>query len=101
MRLDLERDRPAIADIDYAGVFLARFHQNVWSSGWKFFQFTPRVFVGTMLAPHHRKNSELSEVRLASENFFDASEFLRRQAVLRNNLRRDFRIGGRHWKHED
>src|ERR1051326_9361888 len=65
---DLERDCPAIADINYTGVFLARFHQNVWSGGRKFFQFAPRILVRTMLAPHHRKNSELGEVRFASEN---------------------------------
>ena len=27
--LDLERDRPAVADIDDAGIFFARFDQNV------------------------------------------------------------------------
>ncbi len=37
--LDLERNRPAIADIDHAGVLLAGFHENVWPGGGKFLQF--------------------------------------------------------------
>src|SRR5438045_1616973 len=52
----------------------------------------------TMLAPHHRKNSQLGEIRFASENFFDAAKFLRRQAMLGHNFRRDLGIesGVRH-----
>ena len=37
--LDLERNRPAVADIDHAGVFLTGFHENVWAGGGKFLQF--------------------------------------------------------------
>ena len=33
---DLERDRPAVTDIDHAGVFFACLHQNVWAGGGKF-----------------------------------------------------------------
>ena len=39
MTLDLERDRPAVADIDDAGVLFAGFHENVWPGGGQFFQF--------------------------------------------------------------
>ena len=54
--LDLERDRPAVADVDDARVFFAGFDQNVRAGGRKFLQFVPRVLVGAMLAPHHREN---------------------------------------------
>ena len=36
--LDLERDGPAVADIDHAGVFLARLDQNVRPGRGKFLQ---------------------------------------------------------------
>ena len=91
--LDLERDRPAVADIDHAGVFLAGLDQNVRPGGRKFLQLLPRVLVGAMLAPHDRENPELGEIRLASENLFDALVFLRGQAVFRDEFGCDWRIG--------
>ena len=50
---DLERDRPAIADIDNTRVFLSCLHQNVRSGGGKFLQLFTRIFVRTVLTPHH------------------------------------------------
>ncbi len=47
-----------------------------------------------MLAPHHRKNSQLGKVWFSAENFFDPLEFHRRETVFRHQLRSDFRIGG-------
>ena len=91
----LEGDGPAVADVDHARVFLTGLDENVGPAGWKFFQFASRVFVGAMLAPHHRKDSELGEIRFATENFFDPLEFFRGQAVFRHQLRSYFRIGGR------
>src|SRR6266404_3930854 len=53
-----------------------------------------------MLAPHNGKNSQLSEVRFASEDFLDALELFRRQAVLGHELGtnrwNDSRLGHRH-----
>src|SRR6266480_4085522 len=40
-----------------------------------------------MLAPHHRKNSQLGEIRFATKNFFDAFEFFRSQSVLGHQVR--------------
>ena len=94
--LDLERDRPAIADIDDARVFFAGFHENIRPGRRKFFQLAPRVFVGAMLAPHDRENAQLGEVWLAAEDFFDALEFVRRQTMFRDQLRSDFRFGCGH-----
>ena len=90
-----EGDRPAIADIDHAGVFLAGLDENVRTRRGKFFQLATRVFVGAMLAPHHRKDSQLGEIRFASQNFFDLLEFFRGETVFRHQLRSYFRIGGR------
>ena len=43
--LHLERDCPTIANVHYAGVFFAGFHQNVWRSDGKFLQFFPRILL--------------------------------------------------------
>ena len=37
----LERDGPAVADIDHAGVFFAGFHQNIGPGRRKFLQLAP------------------------------------------------------------
>ena len=94
-----ERDRPAVPDIDYAGVFFTGLYQNVRAARWKFSELAPRVLVGAMLTPHDRENPELGEIRLPTQNFFDSLEFFRRQAVFRHQLRSNFRIGGRGARH--
>ena len=48
-----------------------------------------------MLTPHHRKDSQLGEIRFAPENFFDPLEFFRRETVFRHKFRSNNRIGGR------
>ena len=93
--LDLERDGPAVANIDNASVFFAGFNQNIWADGWKFFQFFPGIFVRAMFAPHDRENSQLSEVRFATEDFFDPLELFRREAVLLDEFGCNNWIGGR------
>ena len=90
---DLERDRPAVADIDHAGVFFAGFDQDVWPGGGEFLQLSPRVLVGAVLAPHDREDAELGEVRFAPEDLLDALEFLRGEPVFRDQIGRDRRIG--------
>src|SRR4051794_20717547 len=47
-----------------------------------------------MLAPHDREDPELSEIWLASEDFSDALELVRRQTMLRHKVRCDRRISG-------
>ena len=99
--LHLECDRPAIADIDYAGVFFAGFHQNIRPPGRKFLKFFPRILIGAMFAPHDGENAELGEIWFAAEDLFDALEFLRRKSMLRHNFRCHHRIENRrsagHW----
>src|SRR5262249_15593833 len=80
--LHLERDRPAIADINYARIFFAGFNQNVRASRGKLLQFFHRIFVRAVLAPHNRENSQLGEVWFAPEDLLDSFEFFRRQTVL-------------------
>jgi len=79
--LHLERDGPAVADIHNARIFFAGLDQNIWSGGRKLLQFSLRIFVRAMLAPHDRENSQLSEVRFATEDFLDPLELFRREAV--------------------
>src|SRR4051794_39788258 len=47
-----------------------------------------------MLAPHDREDPEFSEIWLASEDFSDALELVRRQTMLRHKVRCDRRISG-------
>src|ERR1700722_17607600 len=55
-------------------------------------------FVGTVLAPHHRKNSQLGDIRIASQNFLYARVFVPAYPMLGRYLRRhlDFHAGRRH-----
>ena len=94
VRFHFECNRPAVADIDHARVFLAGLHQNIRATCRKFLQLVSRIFIRAMLAPHDREDPELGEIGLAPEDFFDPLEFFRREAVFRHQLRSDFRIGG-------
>ena len=95
MALHLKRDRPAVADVDHAGILFARLDKNVWPGRWKFFKFFFRILVRAMLAPHDRENAKFGEVGLASEDLLNAFEFLRCKAVSRYNFRRDNWIDSR------
>ena len=93
VRFHLEGDAPAVADVDDAGVFLARLDQHARAGRGKFAQFEPRIFVGAMLAPHDGKDAQLGEIRLALEDVLYALEFLRREAVLGDEFGGDGGIG--------
>jgi hypothetical protein len=83
VRFDLERDGEAVADVNDAGVFLARADEDFRRLGGKSLQQRARVFVAAMLAPHHGKNSQLGVARLASaEDFPGVRVFFRRQIVF-------------------
>ena len=92
--LDLERDRPAIANIHHAGIFFAGFDQNVWTGGGKFLQLSSRIFVRAVFTPHDRENAQLGKVRLATEDFFDPLELFRSEAVPLDEFGRNNWIGG-------
>src|SRR5205814_2818798 len=51
VRLDLERNGQAVADVDDAGIFLARADEDALRLGGKGFEERAGAFVGAMLAP--------------------------------------------------
>src|SRR5688572_1302219 len=71
VRLDLERDGQAVADIDDPRVFLAGPNENLGRPRRECFQERAGILVGTMLAPHYRENAKFGIGRFAAENFFD------------------------------
>ena len=90
--LHLECDGPSIADVDDAGIFLARLHEHARAGDGEFFQLELRIFVRAMLTPHDGENAEFGEVGLASEDGFDAFVFVGRDAVFGD----DFGCDGGH-----
>ncbi len=83
VRLDLEGDGEAVADVNDAGVLLARADEDFRRLGRERLQQRTRVFVAAMLAPHDGKNSQLGVARLAAaEDFFGVRVFFRRQIVF-------------------
>ena len=65
MRFDFERARPAIADIDDAGVF-SRSLQDELAARRQALQMDARRFIRAVLAPHHAENAEFGQGRLAT-----------------------------------
>src|SRR5215207_4745111 len=81
VRLDLERCRQAVADVDHARV-LARPHQDVRTLGRQQPQQLLRVLVRAVLRPHQREHRQLERVRLAPHALADAVVFRVGQAEL-------------------
>ena len=84
VRFHFERNTPAVANVDHARVFLARLDQHARPGRGKFAQLKPRIFVRTMLAPHHGEDAKLGEIRFALQDAFNALEF-RRETVLKTS----------------
>lgn len=97
--LHFECDGPSVADVDDAGIFLARLHEHAGAGDGEFFQLELRIFVGAMLTPHDGENAEFGEVRLASEDGFDAFVFVGRNAVFGDDFGCDGGHIGRIFKH--
>ena len=93
VRFHLEGDAPAVADVDHAGVFLARLDQHARAGSGELAQLEPRVLIGAVLAPHDREDAQLGEVRLTAEDGLDAREFIRREAVLGDEFGGDGGVG--------
>ena len=70
VRLDLERNRPAVADRDRARV-LARAHQHPLALGRQAPQQLARVLVGAVLGPQQREHRQLDVVGLALQQLDD------------------------------
>ena len=73
VRLDLERDRLALAEVDHAGV-LARALQHALALDGQPLQQQRRVLVAAVLRPEQREDGELEVVRVAAEQLADAVE---------------------------
>ena len=87
VRLDLERDGDAVADVNDAGVLLAGADEYFRRLGGERFKQRARVFVTAMLAPHDGENAQLGVARCAStEDRFSVRVFFRREIVLRDEF---------------
>ncbi len=73
VRLDLERDRDAVAEVDHAGV-LARPLQDALALRRQPPQQQRRVLVAAVLRPEHREDGELEVVRRPAEQLPDVVE---------------------------
>ena len=71
VRLDLEGDRVAVAEIDRAGV-LARTHHDPLTLGRQPAQQLARVLVGAVLGPQQREHRQLDAVGIAPDQLADA-----------------------------
>src|SRR5580693_8990477 len=94
VRLDLESARPAVANVDDAGI-LARTLQHACAADRKAFQVNPRRLVGAMFAPHYAEDAEFGERRLAvPKKLLDPFVFVEGEAVLPEGFRREGRSHG-------
>ena len=73
VRLDLERDREAAADVDHAGV-LARPLQDALAARRQAPEQPRRVLVAAVLRPEEREDRELEVVRIPLEQLPDTVE---------------------------
>jgi hypothetical protein len=94
VRLDLEGDGFAFAEIDHTGVLTGAL-QHPFSSGRKAPQEESRVLVAAVFRPEQREDCELEVVRVALEQPPDAVELLvgQPQRTVERLFRRDLRQG--------
>ena len=91
VRLDLERHRPAVADVDHTGVLAdARKHRRPHGLGGglaEVAQMHLRRLVRAVLAPHHRVHRQLGVGGTAAEDLADPFVLVVLQAELTEGLR--------------
>ena len=94
VRLDFERHRLALAEVDHAGV-LSRALQDALTLRRETPQQEGGVLVAAVLGPEQREDGELEVVRLAGEQLADAVELLvgQPQRTVERLFRRDLRQG--------
>ena len=94
MALDLEADRLAVAEIEYAGVLTGAL-QDAFPFRGKPFQEEGRMLVAAVLRPEQREDRQLEVVRLAREQVDDSVELPVREAeCAMNGLSGDLGTGG-------
>jgi hypothetical protein len=74
VRLDLERDRRPVPEVEHAGV-LARPLQHAVSGGRKPPEERRRVLVAAVLRPEEGEDRELEVVRIPAEQLLDSPRF--------------------------
>jgi hypothetical protein len=79
VRLDLERDRLAAAEVDHARI-LARALKDAFAAARKPLQQQCRVLVAAVLRPEQREDCELEVIRLTLEQLADTAELPVREA---------------------
>jgi hypothetical protein len=79
VRLDLERDRLAAAEVDHARI-LARALKDAFAAAREPLQQQRRVLVAAVLRPEQREDRELEVIRLTLEQLADTAELPVREA---------------------
>ena len=75
-----------VADVDDAGVFLARADEDLRRLGGKGLQQRAGVLVGAVLAPHHGEDAQLGVIGFPSQDRCNAIEFFGRQSMFLDKL---------------
>src|SRR6266481_4954985 len=91
MAFDFEYRRPAVADIDRAGI-LARPLHHQFAFRRQLSQMYARRFVRAMLRPHHREHTKLGVSRHAPNDFLNFPILVRREPERTRLLDIHFRI---------
>jgi len=79
VRLDLERDRLAVAEVDHAGVLTGAL-QDALALRRELLEQERRVLVAAVLRPEQREDRELEVVGIAVEQLADTVELPVREA---------------------
>ena len=93
VRFDLERDGNAVADVNDAGIFLARADEDARGPGGESFEERAGVFVGAMLAPHDGEDAQLGVAGLAAKKALDLRVLFGSEIVLLDQFRGDGGFG--------
>src|SRR5262249_44902007 len=83
--LHLEGHRQPIADRHHTGI-LARSDEYLGTGGGELLQVLSRRLVGAVLAPHHREDPQLEQVRLPPELIADAAVLVRLEPMRTDHL---------------
>ena len=83
---DFEGQGQPVPGIHHSGVFLPGFDQHRGSGGRKFFQLPAGIFVGAVLAPHHRKHAQFRLVGLPAQALLDPVKLLGGQPELEGEI---------------
>ncbi len=92
VRFDFENGDEAVADIHHSRVFSGPLH-HMRAARRQALQMDAARFVGAVLAPADAEDAQFGEVRVAAQDFLDASVFAGRKPVLGRDLRSDFNFG--------